>query len=439
MTSSKEAELLCLLNLAQLRDADKARALQLAREKPDWPGFFDLTWRNSALILTCRRIRELGIEATGLSEWKDREQELLKSATARGTWATSFLKRASENGIEVIVLKGGLFGSVLYNDPAYKKMNDIDVLVRQSDGPRLANVLRELKFESVGQLLGKAEFDDDSHHCPPFVSPDLMAMVGIHWGLTSPHSVWKPDLDEIWKARTPERVFGANAFRMSWEDNLLHLCIHLPFFKVGVRELADVYNLVLFASPKLDWKIFDERVRRWNAEDAAYRVLTLAHALMPLGIPQDLPSKWKARASSFTIRDTEDRCRLGAALIGTRSVQIGKIEKAFSIFRLTESYSEKVLAWAMTWKLTFWPSAAELPRLVPRYKDTGFASRLKMRLLAGSYCWRAMARDYGQLALCAITVINIGVVLRATLLRPFGKSGESIRKHPAAKLLEALE
>ena len=439
MLTSKEAELLCHLNVAQIRDEDKRRAVQLTQEKLDWPEFFKLTAQNSALILTNRRIRELNLTAPGLEQWQEVESTLLKSARERGLWAERFLTAAAFRGIEVIVLKGGLFGSVLYHDPAYKKMNDIDVLVRQGDAPRLAEILRELKFSSVGALLGKAEFDEDSHHCPPFVSDDLKCMVGIHWDLTSPHSVWKPDIEAIWKGRMPETIFGTPAFRMSWEENLLHLCIHLPFFKVGVRELADVYNLCLFSVPKLHWNHFDDLVRRWNAEDAAFRVLTLANTLIAFAPPPKLLARWKAGASSFTIRDTADRVRLGPALIATRSVQIGKIEKAFSIFRLTESYSERVLAWAMTWKLTFWPSAAELPRIVPRYGASTFGSWFKMRLLAGPCCWRAMARDYGQATLIAITLLNIGAVIRSTLLRPFRKSGESIRKHPAAKLLEALE
>ncbi len=445
MTVTVHSELLCLLNLAKPRPQDASRILSLAQQIEDWDEFFELTIQNSALIWTARQLRQIDFDRSrmeqALQKNADLERSLLERAQGRSRWAAQFLDAAFKQGIEVIVLKGGLLGSVLYGDPAYKKMNDIDVLVQKSDAPRFAQLLRELRFSSVGMLLGKDEFEEDSHHCPPFVSEDLLCMVGIHWGLTSPYSVWKPDYEEIWKNRVPAQVSGVSAYRMSWEENLLHLCIHLPFFKIGVRELADVYNLVLFAEPKLDWARFDRLVSRWKAEDAAYRVISLANTLIECSPPQEMLNRWEGSASRFTLSDTQDRLKLGCALISTRSVQIGKIEKAFSIFRITESYSERVLAWLMTWKLTFWPSSKELPRIVARYGTGpfGILDMIKMRLLAGSYCWRAMARDYGQLALTVITLINIGIVFRETILRPFRKSGESIRKHPAAKLLEALE
>jgi hypothetical protein len=173
--------------------------------------------------------------------------------------------------------------------------------------------------------------------------------------------------------------------------------------------------------------------RRWKAEDAAYRVLALADRLVPLGVPERALEEWKSRSSAFTVSDTEARLAEGHLLIASRSVHIAKIEKAFSVFMLTGNYRERVLAWAMTWVLTFWPKASELPKLVPG------ASGPKARLLAPVRCWNALARDYGQAALGLITLMNAGIVLRETLLRPFKRDGGPIREHPAAKLLEVLE
>jgi hypothetical protein len=119
-------------------------------------------------------------------------------------------------------------------------MNDVDVLIRRRDARLAIDVLGKAGFASVGALFGRDELSDDSHHTPPYVSEDLSCVVGLHWGLASPRSPWKPDTAGIWKRKAPAQVAGAPAFRMSWEDNLLHLCIHLPFFKTGLRELADV-------------------------------------------------------------------------------------------------------------------------------------------------------------------------------------------------------
>jgi hypothetical protein len=50
-----------------------------------------------------------------------------------------------------------------------------------------------------------------------------------------------------------------------------------------------------------------------------------------------------------------------------------------------------------------------------------------------------MSRDFGHLALALITLINVWIVFKDTVLRPFRGPGRSIRDHRAAPLLEILE
>jgi hypothetical protein len=440
-TSEHQAcELLCLLQLCRLTDEQRERCASLASQLSfhhGWEWFFKTAKSNSAIVLTSDRLQELGISQP--EDFKTRAQGIRTAANERAEHAHRILTEASKNGIEVIVLKGGLLGSVLYKDPAYKKMNDIDILVHFDQAQPMLDILKNQGLMSVGALFDQEEISQKSHHSPPFVTPDLKCMVGVHWGLTSPDSRWKPNYGLIWKQRQPATVFGANAFRMSWEENLLHLCIHLPFFKIGARELSDVYNLVLFSEPVVDWNLFNGLVQLWKAEDAAWRVLSLTSAVHELGVPKNLLNQWRMKSGSFTIKDTESRTKLGCALIATRSVQIGRIEKAFAIFKLTESYSEKVFAWAMTWILTFWPKRSEIAPITGVLSLPSLFDRCKARLKSLTYCWRAMAREYGTSPLIAITVLNIFSVIKASVLRPLGHHGKSIRQNPHYKILEMLE
>lgn len=440
-TSEHQAcELLCLLQLCRLSDLERERCGSLASQlsfSKSWDWFFKIAKSNSAFVLTSDRLQELGIGQP--EDFKARAKEIRATANERATHANQILTEASKTGIEVIVLKGGLLGSVLYQDPAYKKMNDIDILIRFDQAPIMLDLLKNLGLMSVGTLFNQEEISETSHHAPPFVTQDLKCMVGVHWGLTSPDSRWKPNYGLIWKQRQPVTVFGADAFRMSWEENLLHLCIHLPFFKIGARELSDVYNLILFSEPKIDWNLFNGLVQLWKAEDAAWRVLSLASALQNLSIPKNLFNQWRTKSASFTIKDTENRVKLGHALVATRSVQIGKIEKAFAIFKLTESYTEKVMAWAMTWILTFWPKRSELAAITGTLSLPTMTDRFKARVKSLTSCWRAMARDYGNGPLIAITVLNIFSIVKDSFMRPFRHHGKSIRQNPHYKILEMLE
>lgn len=433
------SELLILLNRAHLTAPEKERARQLALTI-DWTAFFERTERNSAQVLTAQRLLDLNLGEGPQRESLLRTAEDLRRKSQRRTQqAQIFLQSAHEEGLEVILLKGALLGATIYADLSYKKMNDIDVLVRPRDAEKTAALLEALGYVSAGKLLESGEFSDKSHHFPPFLSADQSCLVGVHWGLCSPFARWKPDHERIWRNRQPLSFGSAPAFRMSWEESLLHLCTHLPFFKIGVRELSDVYNLILFCQPAIDWAVFETLVSEWRAEDAAYRVLSLASSLTPLKIPPEALARWKAKALSFTRHDTERRVLLGPDLIATRSVQIGKIEKAFAFFRLSQNNDERLYAWAKTWSLCFWPNAKELPPLLGRLDSPRGADRVWGRLRVGFLCWNAMARDYGQTALTLITLLNIVIIIKDTLLRPFRRTGPPLRQNPVFKVLESLE
>lgn len=464
-------EMICLLNLAQFKKISiaKKRAKKIitshltpnTRNRSEWGVFLDLMELNAVLPLTFKNLNELGVSLEDLplnarekKRWnalqnKSKKQE--ESGQEQYTWALKILSAIADAGIEVILLKGGLLGSTLYGDPAYKKMNDIDILIRFEQAEKSVQILRSLGLSSIGNLFGKEEISSKSHHAPPYVSPDAQCVIGIHWGLHSKYAQWKSDIEDIWKQKQPvclatKRGPKQICWRMSWEDNLLHLCTHLPFFKIGLRELSDVYNTVIFAQPKIDWSKFSIRVHEWNAEDAAYRVLSLAQALMPFDLLQtqdptldSLLTHWRSRASRLCIQDTDKRTSSPELLLRSRSTQISKIEKAFTVFRLTKRYPEKVKAWAGTWYFTFWPSYTEHLRITGNLKLNSPLHHLQTRITAPGLILSALARDYGKSGLLAITLLNIGVVLKETAQLSFLKNEEGISSHPASRLMENVE
>ncbi len=438
------SELLCLLNIAAPTPAESARIANLAQGQPDWSELVRLAELNAVQPLVFHRLRQTGLlgllpkepgEALEAAYEKVRERNLRRVA-----WTSKFLEAASQRNLEVIVLKGSLFADTIYRNRAYKKMNDLDVLVRRKDAPTTVELLQEIGFAGVGRLFGKSEIDEDSHHTPPFVSDDLACVVGLHWGLTSPLAPWKADIEEIWRERVPVQVAGAQAFQMAWEHALLHLCIHLPFFKTGLRELADVINV---ARLEISWEEFDSLVSAWRAGDAAYRVIALADALVPTGAPPEMIERWKGLSGSLCRTDTEERLRDPERILESRCTQVAKIEKAYAIFRLTENYTERAMAYAGMWKFLLWPKAGDLRKMLPGAVTHGFAGTAFARASAPVRIWRAMAREHGHAALVAMTVLNAWAMAKSTLLLPLRLatkgSGKSLREHPAAKLLEVLE
>lgn len=446
---SPEERLLVLLNIARRSPALQEEVSSLGEAGLDWENLFKLAELNATLPLSWK-----GLESAGLAEripaelaerWQAKIAPITERNAKRVAWTQRLLEALHEAGVEVIVLKGSMLAGEVYHDLSYKKMNDVDVLVRRDDVKETIAVLKELKFKGVGALFGKNELSAQSHHTPPYVSADLACVVGLHWGLVSPLSSAKPDTAGIWKRRQAIQVAGAPAFRMSWEDNLLHLCIHLPFFKTGLRELADVYNLVLHAGSTLDWEELGRRARHWDAEDSVFRVLALTNALVDLGISNRLWNRWSDCATQFTLSDTEKRLIHAPAILRSRSTQAAKIEKAYAVFALSENYTERLKAWAGMWALLLWPKEEELAKLAALESEKALRGHrgrwMRARVRAPLQLWNAMARDHGHLPLAAMTVANAGILARETAKKVLGRggSGRKLKEHPAVKLLEVLE
>lgn len=444
-------ELLYLLSLATLDDSKVARVHFLLGEVSDWDTFFHLISLNSIGLLAYNRLQNLDISNRiqynpdqffhhfSLLELRARSDQARAKKQISGL--KIILKEMQLQGIEVIVLKGALLGSILYKIPAYKKMNDLDILIRFEQAEAAAVVLKNLGFKSVGKIFGSKEISKDVHHAPPYVNKEFGCIVGLHWGLHSPRCRIKADCEGIWERRQPIQFEGVTAFRMSWEDNLLHLCIHLPFFKTGLRELSDVYNLIRFCKPAVDWDTFATRVDRWNAAESVYRVIKLANSVASFSIPPLLLEAWKKKSSRFCIHDTEARAGSIEILLRSRSTQIGKIEKCFSVFRASENYFEKLKSWIGTWYYTFFPSELEVRKITRCLDKKASWNYLHARLKTPFIILSAMARDHGAGALVYFTIANLGIILKATLTLTFLKNRPTLleRLSLSKDWLEVLE
>lgn len=403
---------------------------------------------NAVLPLVARHLLASG-EAVP-AEYAEHARSIREKNLRRAEWTRRFLERATSEKLDVILLKGSLFAEILYRDIGYKKMNDLDILVRREDGARIQAILKEVGFNNVGELFGQS-LDSSSHHTPPFISPDLACVVGLHFGLCSKGSGYHPDLEGIWNRSQPllleHTVPGCLARRMTSEDNLLHLCIHLPFLKTGLRELADVVNLL---DAGVRWPEFIERAELWGAEAAAHRVLSLCEALWPGLLPEVMILRldaWRARCDRTALSDTDRLCSQPLSILTSRSTQPAKVEKAFAFFKLSPKLSEQAEAYVAMWVLLFAPKPKDLarvlgdPSLEQEVARIPLLTRLRLHLRAARRVWYAMCRDHGRLMMLASLPVNFLFLMRAAFAQVFrkGRPGASLRQHPAFALLEALE
>lgn len=427
-----------LFALARARpELDRVR--DLAAGPLDWGVLTGLAALNRTLPLSRRNLLRAGLDVPEPHRrtWASEQDRVREVNTARREWTARFLEAADGRGIDVLLLKGIGLAETIYADCAYKQMNDADVLVRPEAVAATRGLLEGLGFVCVTDLFGKSIFPEGSHHCPPYLSPDRRCVVGLHWGLVSPKGPFQPDMAALW-AQAERIPYGhTRAWRMSWEDTILHLAIHLPFYKTGVRELMDVFNVARVGG--YDAGRLAAKVARAGAEPAALRVLGLAEAMAPGTFPADLLARWRPRAGALVRRDLDRRVADPDRLARSRSVHLADIEREQVVFLLSRNLAERLAAWRGTWRRFLAPSEAEQERLLGRARRTSPPDRLADRVEVSARTWAALALDHGHLPLLGFVVGSPLLLARTALRQLSAGPAPRLRDHPAAELLEILE
>lgn len=246
-------------------------------------------------------------------------------------------------GIDCVVLKGMLFGLEIYGDARYKRMNDIDILIKVEDAPVALQIYRESGMFSSRDLLGKQATvkPERSHHLPSFVTADGALVVGTHWGLITPRAPYTVNYDGIWSRARRIDFYGTPAWAMADEDNLHHLCIHLPYYKAGVRELADIWNLLRYRTDELDIELIVDEMRRAGTQNLVFHALSLTNMLVPHQHSVRLIDAAAPAVSRWYRYDVARKTRDVHTLLRSRSTHTSRIEKAYTHFNAVEQLGEK--------------------------------------------------------------------------------------------------
>jgi hypothetical protein len=315
-----------------------------------------------------------------------------------------------------------LFALEIYGDPRYKRMNDIDILVRLDDVPAVMQIYRAAGMFSSTAVLGKEPHvtPQRSHHLPSFVSRDGALIVGTHWALITPLSPYTIDYPAIWSRVRPIDFYGTPASAMSHEDNLHHLCVHLPYYKTGVRELADIWNLVRHAKGRLDPDLFRDEMRKAGSHNLVFHALSLANRLVPEKDIAALADGARQKADRWYRYDVARKTRDVHTLLRSRSTHTSRIEKAYTEFNATGNPAEKLSAFTtLWWSLLAAPRAEALK--MSSLRDPSLISLVTARIAAPYRLTKVFQRDLGRWLFFA-ALLKIAVDLAAagagSLVRP---------------------
>lgn len=195
------------------------------------------------------------------------------------------VERLQQDGIPVILLKGAVLAKVVYPDAALRLMSDIDLLVKKTHLPAVQEILPELGYRPSSKL--SADFYEDHHHLMPYVRHDKSVKVEVHHNIAPEPFMSRISASGLWEEMEPVNIMGFDAFALSPEDLILHLCLHFSddLFVERMKPLVDISETIRHYGGRLNWRSIIRKSNRSGIGSFVYCSLYLAGEMMDAAIP----------------------------------------------------------------------------------------------------------------------------------------------------------
>lgn len=294
MHTDKNIQNLLLDSLRHTPPDDLAERL-LQCSLRDWQQLVGLAVEQQVAALLYQRLKTHGCEAIVPDEIRQllqKSHRLNASRNMRIYHALGQLLTAlRERQIPVLVLKGAHLGATVYESLALRSMVDIDILVPETKIMAAVEQLNALGYQPETPWRSLDAYLTYRHHVPPFIHPDKMATVELHWQVTPPKRGYTIPVDELWLHRRQIMLNGTSTEGLCPEDLLIHVCVHATYhhwFQNGVRSLCDIAELLRHYKNGFDWEVVLARATTWECQRGVFLALSAAQQLLGVDIPQQI-------------------------------------------------------------------------------------------------------------------------------------------------------
>ena len=196
------------------------------------------------------------------------------------------LRAFSADGIETIVLKGGVLGETVYRDPAHRWMCDLDLLVKGKDLASADRRLKRLRWAPTSMP------PTPHHHLPAYIRRGSCGAVELHRHVSSVPELFGNDMEGVWRRSRWVRLSGEEARVLCPEDLLLHLGVHACYGEtrwihaLALHRAYDVALTVRQYGQELSWRAVMERAETYGVADCLYWALYSAREICGVHVPE---------------------------------------------------------------------------------------------------------------------------------------------------------
>ena len=191
-------------------------------------------------------------------------------------------------GTPAVTFKGPVLAAMAYGSIELRQFSDLDILVRQTDLPRIAEILTAEGYLSPhtrreGLATGYFQECEDA-----FFAARGMGAVDVHWNITPRAFRFAPGEDVLWRrAHAVDLKFGT-VTAIAPEDLLLYLCVHAAKHGwITLSSICDVAETIRARPGIALMEILDEATAL-GSRRMFLTGICLAHELLDAPIPANV-------------------------------------------------------------------------------------------------------------------------------------------------------
>jgi hypothetical protein len=288
-----EAELLLLVARPTLDEPHHQRISTLIQSGLDWDLLHILASRHRLgpfLYVHVNAAAATEVPRPVFMElWRSHERNARRNRALAAEFSR-VVRLLEDGGVPALPFKGPVLAEQLYGDAALREFEDLDVLVRIADLPRVRALLAADRYEVEDTLDGAAEqamYRARAQYHRVFVHRDTGDKLEVHWKTDSLFPVEQSHDDGWWSS--PARVaFGTESVRaFSPSELLMILCLHSSKHQ-GHRLgwLVDIAQLI--RREPIDWRWLASTAAKLRCRRRVFVSLLLARDWVDAPVPGDL-------------------------------------------------------------------------------------------------------------------------------------------------------
>ena len=316
----------------------------------DWNRFFRLTILHCVTAFLFRHLdtsaRDL-VPEPNMRFLRNRFLQDGAAALRNTSQLLELIEMFDQNKVLAVPYKGPALAVTLYGNVAYRRCNDLDILVSRADVPLARELLEGAGFVPLHPTSDAGrEFLLQRRHSEIFIR-ETGPVVELHWAFAKQRGLFPLDLDML-RGRLGEMVLAGSRVKVfAPEDQLLILCVH------GANHLWSRLEWLcgiseLLRNNSMEWTEVLDRAHRLRSIKALYLGLLLANELLNAPVPERIlaqaranrDAEWSSRLvkkklASGQIEHPEDRSSIERDLFRLRLQSTNGARIRYLIHRFT--------------------------------------------------------------------------------------------------------